>query len=99
MADLSNLTGVDTVQELMFFTNNAVSGILFSGGMAVFFFIILVALLKNNEPFENALAVASWVMFVVSAFFWLAHLLPTIVPLAFLVIAAFDLLYLYASRQ
>jgi hypothetical protein len=97
--DLTNMTNVSSLQGVAVFTNDMTGGILFNGAMLVFFIIILVVLTKNDEPFENALAVASWSMFIISAFFWFAELVPTISVLAFLFIAAFTTLYLYTSSR
>jgi hypothetical protein len=99
MVDFTNLTNATSLQGIAYYTNSMTDGILFMGGIIVFFIIILVTLVKNDEPFENALAVASWSMFIVSLFFWFANLLPTLIPLAFLFIAALDTLYLYSSRR
>lgn len=97
--DLTNLTNTTTLQGLAYYTNNAVDGVLFTGGMIVMFIIILMTLLRFEQPFENALAISSWVSFIFSVFFWFAKLLPTIIPLMFLMITAFTTLYLYSSRQ
>ena len=98
MVDMTNLTNITSLQGIAYYTNSMTDSLLFTGGIIVFFFIILMALIKNGEPFENGLAVASWSMFVVSLFFWFAQLVPTGLPICFLIVAAFDTLYLYASR-
>ena len=99
MVDLTNFTNVSTLQGLVYETNNAVGSVLFSGGMIAFFIIILMVLFRNGEPFENCLAVAGWSMFVVSLIFWLGHLVPTLLVLAFLAISAFTTLYLYTTKR
>lgn len=97
--DVSNITNISGFAEMASFTNNAVDGILFSGGLIVFFIIILMVSIRNGEPFENVLAASSWVMFVCSMFFWFAHLVPTSLPIAFLIVSAASTLILYASRR
>jgi hypothetical protein len=97
--DTTNLTNISSLQGVAYYTNEATGGILFSGGLIVFFFIVLMVSLRSNEDFANALAVASWSMFLVSVFFWFAHLTPTMLSLAFLFIAGFSVLYLYASKR
>jgi hypothetical protein len=97
--DTTNLTNISTLHGVASYTNSMTDGLLFSGGLIVFFFIVLMVSLRNNEDFGNALAVSSWVMFLVSIFFWFAHLTPTILSLAFLFIAGFSVLYLYASKR
>jgi ABC-type Fe3+-siderophore transport system permease subunit len=99
MVDLTNFTNVTTLQGLVYETNNVVGNILFTGGMITFFIIILMTLLRNGEPFENCLAVSGWSMFVVSLIFWLGHLVPTLLVLAFLMISAFSTLYLYTTKR
>lgn len=98
MVDMTNLTNVTSLQGLAYYTNSMTDSLLFTGGVIVFFFIILMALAKLGEPFENALAVASWSMFIISTFFWFAQLVPTIIPLALLLIVAFDTLFIYAAK-
>jgi len=96
--DLTNLTNISSIQGLAFYTNNSVDGVLFSGGIFVFFIILLVSLLRFDISFPAALAVSGWSIFIVSLFFWFAHLLPTLVVLAFLLISGFSVLFLYANR-
>jgi hypothetical protein len=95
-----NTTGISNItsfQGLAEYTNTGVGGLLFEGGMVVFFIIMLVVLTKNFS-FEDALLVSAWSMFTISLFFWLAHLISTITPLAFLFIAGASTLYIYTSR-
>ena len=96
--DLSNFTNLSGMGELAVATNNAVDGILFSGGLFVFFVIILMVSLRNGELFENVFPMASWIMFVVSLFFWFARLVPTGVALIFLACAAVGTFLLYVRR-
>jgi hypothetical protein len=98
MVDFTNLTNATTLQGVAEYTNNATGGVLFQGGIFMFFIIMMIILTKNDEPFENALAVSSWSMFVVSAMFWFAELIPTIIPLAFLMLASISVLILYTKR-
>jgi hypothetical protein len=100
--DLSNYTDVGNVQNLALAVNNDVGGILFVGGMFAFYFIILLITYRiserNGEDFGVPFTATSWVMFIVSGFFWFAKLLPVVIPLLFLFISAFGVLYLYASK-
>lgn len=96
MTDVSNVTSLQGIAQ---FSNNAVDGVLFGGGIIVFFFIILLVLSHRGQPFEQALAVASWSMFTISVFFWFAHLLPIVFPLGFLIVASFDVMYLFSSKN
>lgn len=92
------LGNVTSFQGMASFTNDAVSGVLFTGGIFALFFIMLLVLNKNDEPFVNVFVISSWSMFVLSLFLWLAHLTPTFVSIVFLVFSGFGTLYLYASR-
>ena len=96
--DTTQFNNITTLQGLATYTNSATDGLLFTGGVIVFFIILIMILIRNDQPFENALTVSAWAMFMVSLFLWFAGLLPTITPLAFLFLAAFGTLYLYASR-
>jgi len=98
MVDMTNLTNITGLGSLAKFTNNSTDGVLFTGGLIVFFIIILVGLFKNGEPFENALVVSSWSMFIVSILFWYGELVPPLVPLGFLVTAAVSVLILKTSQ-
>lgn len=96
--DLTNLTsGSQTLQGVALWTNNNVNGVLFTGGLIVFFIIIVMALQRYAEPFENILAVSGWSMFIVSLFFWFAHLVPTLLVLFFLLMAVVGTFQMYAS--
>lgn len=97
-----NMTGLDNVtslQGLAFYTNNAVDGVLFTGGLIVLYLVMLMFLSRRGEDFANVLAVSSWSFFLVSGFFWLAHLITTLLPLLFLFLAGFSTLYIYASKR
>jgi hypothetical protein len=101
--DFTNLTGANTMQKIAYYTNNQVDSILFSGGMIVFFVIILMYLYNNMEnngySFVGIFTVSSWVMFVISGFFYLANIVPTLLPLMFLIFSAIGTIVLYSSRQ
>jgi len=96
--DISNFTTSNSFVSLAQASNNATQGLLFSGGMIAFFFIILFLAFKYDPYFENAFAIASWSMFSICSFFWLAHLVPTILVLGFLFMSAFSVFYLHASK-
>lgn len=98
MVDMSVIGNITGLQGLAYYTNNAVDGVLFQGGVIVLFVVMMMVLMKNDEPFINAFAVSSWSMFVLSGIFWFAQLVPTIFVLGFLFCAAFSVLYLYASK-
>ena len=98
MVDMTNLTNVTGLGSLAVYTNNATEGILFTGGIIVFFIIMLITLFRNGEPFENALVVSSWSMFIVSILFWYGDLLPPLVPLCFLIVSAISVLILKTSQ-
>ena len=101
--DFTNLTNVSTMQGVAYYTNNQTDGILFTGGIIVFFIIILMYLYKNMEnngySFVGIFTVSSWIMFVVSGFFYLANLVQTLIPLMFLLFSAIGTIVLYSSRQ
>jgi hypothetical protein len=58
----------------------------------------LFGVLRSGELFEHALAIASWSMFVISLFFWFGELIPTFLPLLFLLMAGISTFYIYSSR-
>jgi len=95
----TGLTNISGIQGLASYTNNATSGILFTGGMITLFIVLLFVLLKNEQPFENAFAASSWAMFIISSLFWLAELVPTLVPLGFLLCAGISVLILASRRN
>ena len=99
MVDMTNLSNITGLQGLAYYTNNAVSGILFSGGVIVLFFVMMMVLLKNDEPFINGFTASAWSMFVLSSLLWFAELVPTIFVLGFLIAAAFGTLFLYSSSS
>lgn len=96
---MTNLTNVTTLQGLAAYTNNYTNGVLFDGGMFVFFIILLMGLLKFNNDFEASIMISSWSMFVVSSLFWLAHLVSIIVIIGFLILAALSALYINFNRK
>jgi ABC-type Fe3+-siderophore transport system permease subunit len=97
--NITDLTNSTTLQGVAYYTNNQTDGVLFTGGIIVMFIIILMNLLRTEQTIEQALGISSWVTFMVSIMFWFAKLLPTIIPLMFLMIAGFTTLYIYSSRQ
>ena len=99
MIDTSNFSGLSSMQDMAFATNNAVGGVLVNGFIIALFFIILIGLLRRDEFRENALLVASWVTFLVSMLLWAAKLTIPQYPLAFLTLAAITTIYLYATRR
>lgn len=99
-SDLSGFTeGMNGLQGMAFKANWASNGVLFTGACVVFFLIILMALIRNEKPFDEAITVSAWVMFVISGLLWLAKLVDDYVPVAFFIIALLGVLYLYSSRQ
>ena len=99
MVNMTNISGIDSFQSLAYFTNNSVDGILFSGGIVVLFFIMLMVLNKNGEPFINSFTVSSWSIFIISVLLWYAELVPIIFVLGFLTCTAFGTLMLYAGGR
>lgn len=103
MVDFTNLTNTSTMQELVYYTNNSVDGALFTGGIIALYIIILMFLYRNMEQngydFGAVFTASSWVMFVISGFFWYAELVSTLIPLMFLLFSAFGTIYIYASRR
>jgi len=93
------INNITTLGGLANASNNFSNGILVSGGIIVLYIITIMVMLKYEQPLENSLAISSWSFFVVSAFFWFAKLVSIKMPLVFLIISAFSVLYLYASRQ
>jgi hypothetical protein len=76
-----------------------VDGILFSGGLIAFFFILLLVLVKmGNNNWASVLSVSSWSMFLVSTFFWYADLVSVLFPIAFFSLGAFGIFMLYTSN-
>ena len=101
VVNTTGLSNVTSLQGLAVYTNNATDGVLFTGGLIVMFFVMLMVLLRQGnyeEPFVNVLAVSSWSMFVISMFFWFAQLISTMLPMGFLLLGAFSVLYMYSSR-
>lgn len=96
--NMTNLTNVDSLQGLAVFTNNQTGGVLFMGGIIALFIVMVMVLLKNNEPLPNVLSISGWLMFVISCFFWFAGLLSTLFPLLFLIIAGISTLILYNTH-
>lgn len=94
----ANITNITSLQKLAYVTNNYTDGVLFIGGLIVFFIVILMILIKNEQPLPNALAISSWSIFIVASLLWYASLVPTIIPLTFLILTAFTTLYLYTSN-
>jgi len=103
MVDFTNLTNTSNFQQVALYTNNATDGILFTGGIIAFYIIILMYLYRNMEQsgyeFSAVFTATSWVMFIISGFFWMADLISTPMPLMFLLFSAFGTIYLYASRR
>ena len=98
--DTSNFTNITSLQGMASVVNSSTDGLLFIGAMFVFWIIIMMVLISRSQlPFENNFTVSSWIMFLASSFFWAAHLLPTVVPLIFLVLSAFGTLYLFSSSR
>lgn len=95
----TGLSNITSLQGMAYYTNNAVDGVLFTGGIIVLYIILFMVLLKNDEPFINVLAASSWIFFIISTLLWMANLLPTLIPLAFLILAAFSVLYMYSSPK
>jgi hypothetical protein len=96
--NLTNFTsGLNGFQGMASQANSVTGGMLFGGGCVVFFLIILMALIRNDRPFDEALLIASWSMFLVSGLFWLAHLVYDGVPIAFFIVAVLSIIYVRAS--
>ena len=92
---LTNITGFQGIAE---YTNNATSGLLFNGGIIILFVIMLIVLMRNeSENFLNVLAVSSWSFFIISIFFWFAHLTSTVLVLGFLFAAGVATFMIYAT--
>jgi hypothetical protein len=92
---INNITDFQTLASA---TNSAVDGILFTGGMLVFYIIMIVIFIRYDQPIENAVTSSSWIMFMIAGLFWYAELVPTLIPLAFLFIAGLGVLYLNTSK-
>lgn len=87
------------MQQVASVVNDNTDGILFTGGMIVFFVILVMQFMNRSDmPIENNISVSAWIMFIISGFFWYAHLIYTIVPLSFLGIAAISTLFMYSSK-
>ncbi len=97
MVDMTNISSIDSLQGLAYYTNSMTGEILFTGGVVVLYFVMIMVLLKNDTPFINGFTAASWSMFVLSGLLWFAELVPTIFVLGFLIASAFGTLFLYAS--
>ena len=95
----TGLNNITSLQGMAYYTNVHTDGLLFTGGIIVLYFVMIMVLLKNDEPFINVLATSSWSMFILSMFFWLAQLIPTLLVLGFLMLGAFSVLFMYANRS
>lgn len=98
LMDTTMFSNLTSLQEVAYYSNDQTQGLLFGGGIVVLYFIMLLVLSKQDEPFLNSFTVSSWTMFILSAFLWLAHLCPSILVLAFLFLAGLGVLVLYASK-
>jgi hypothetical protein len=97
MYNLTNLTSAADIGGVAMFANNAAGGLLFGMLILAIFFIMLLSLKKWE--FDASLAVSSWTCFLLGAVLSYGHFLNIIFPLAFLAIAGFTTLYLYAAGR
>jgi hypothetical protein len=95
MYNLTNLTTAQTPADLFTFANSITSGILFGGGLFALWFIMLFSLIRWGG--DVAFTVASWSCFLLGVLLAYGGFIGIILPLAFLVMAAFGSLYLSAK--
>lgn len=93
------INNITTLGGLANASNNFSDGILISGGIIVLYIITIMVMLKYEQPLENSLAISSWSFFIIATLFWFGNLVSIKIPLVFLLLSAFSVLYLYASRQ
>lgn len=95
--NLTNLTTAENIGDVARTANNYSQGVLFGGALIAFFFVMLMSLLKWG--FDVALTVSAWSCFILGLFLALGEFVSILYPLAFLAIAAFGTLWLYASGR
>ena len=95
MVNLGNVTDSSNFFDLAFYINNAVDGLLFNGGLIVFFLIILIGSRKFDVKIEHSMAAASWSTFIISGMLWFPHLTSGKLTLMYLAFAAFATAYIY----
>lgn len=97
ISSLNNLTGMS---DVALFTNDATGGVLITGGLIALFVVFIVVLLRNDKySIQAVFAAGGWSFFVVSIFFFVAHLVPIAVPLGFLVVAAIGTFLLFTASR
>lgn len=99
MVNLANVSNASSLYNIASYTNDNVGGLLFDGGMVVFFVILLFVSRRFNYPLEYSFAVAGWVCFLASAFFWYSALVSGVLVFLFLAVAAFSSLYIYGQGR
>lgn len=80
------------------YANNSVLGLLMLLFVIALFFIIFIKI-KSSSEFDEALLTSSFITFIVSALLTYAKLLPMLITVLFLAIAALTLLYITMSKD
>lgn len=97
MYNLTNLTTAQNIGDVTLTANNYSQGFLFGGALVAVFFIMLMGLLRWG--FDTALIVSSWTCFILGIILSFGGFVTITLPLAFLAIAAFTTLFLWASGR
>jgi hypothetical protein len=97
MYNLTNLTTAQNIGSVVAFANNTSRGILFGGALIAIFFVMLVSLKKWD--FDAALIMSGWTCFVLGIILAYGGFVQILFPLAFLAIAAFSAMYMWASGR
>jgi len=95
--NITALQEADTVYKLFEYANMSTEYSLFGLFMIAIFFVMLMALKKND--FLDALITSSFICFVLSSILTYGKLLNMVFPIMFLGITAFSGLYMYSVKK
>ena len=99
--NMTNLSNVAGVGDLMIYANNSVvlngAGVLFGIMLLAFFFIMLMTL--KRWDFDKALLSSSFACFILALVLNYGHLLNFIFPILFLVVLALTAFYMFMNNH
>jgi hypothetical protein len=95
--NLTNLTGSDTIVDLIVYSNQATNGIIVQGFLIAIFFILTMGFMVKSK-FEDSVMASSFICFILSLFLRQAELVSFIFVIGFLVVTAFVGLYNFTVR-
>lgn len=94
--NLTQLESSTSIYDIVVYANDSTSGLLVLLLILAIFFVILMAL--KRYTFSRALVVASFVSFILSSPLTYIKLLNFMVPLIFLTMTGFMLLYIHMAE-